>query len=234
MVSEDKSPLEAALDVFVYGPLGLFITVTEEMPKLVEKGRLRLTSQLGMARMMGEMAAPHLQAEAGKLVRGVVERMSPPGPAGGPGGRSPSPSPSSGTGPRATSAAAGAPAPSPAPSRPTPAAASGPARPAPVGTPSPEPAGAPRKPPASADAGPRPATAGATPSGTSNGSAGASADSTHLAIPGYDTLSAMQVVQRLTGLSPDELDAVAAYEASHRGRKTILHRAEQLRSEPAG
>jgi hypothetical protein len=59
-------------------------------------------------------------------------------------------------------------------------------------------------------------------------------DSTHLAIPGYDTLSAMQVVQRLTGLSAQELEAVRAYEAAHRGRKTILHRAEQLLSEPAG
>jgi hypothetical protein len=31
-VSEDRNPLESALDVFVYAPLGLFFTVTEEMP----------------------------------------------------------------------------------------------------------------------------------------------------------------------------------------------------------
>ncbi len=51
-----------------------------------------------------------------------------------------------------------------------------------------------------------------------------------LAIPRYDSLSASQVVQRLAGLSPEELDAVRAYEASTRRRKTILNRATQLRS----
>ncbi len=49
-----------------------------------------------------------------------------------------------------------------------------------------------------------------------------------LAIPGYDSLSAPQVVQRLAGLSADELEAVRRYEASHRGRQTILARVAQL------
>ena len=49
-----------------------------------------------------------------------------------------------------------------------------------------------------------------------------------LAIPGYDALSASQVVQRLDGLSADELEAVRAYEAANRGRKTILSRVAQL------
>lgn len=49
-----------------------------------------------------------------------------------------------------------------------------------------------------------------------------------LAIPGYDTLSASQVVQRLDGLSPVELVAVRDHEASHRHRRTILHRVDQL------
>jgi hypothetical protein len=50
----------------------------------------------------------------------------------------------------------------------------------------------------------------------------------HLAIPSYDTLSASQVVQRLAGLSREEVEAVRAYEAATRGRRTILARAEQL------
>jgi hypothetical protein len=54
-----------------------------------------------------------------------------------------------------------------------------------------------------------------------------------LAIPGYDSLSASQVVQRLAGLSTDELEAVRTYESSTRGRKTILHRVDQLQSGPA-
>ena len=49
-----------------------------------------------------------------------------------------------------------------------------------------------------------------------------------LAIPGYDSLSASQVLPRLDGLAPDELEAVRAYETEHRGRKTILGRIAQL------
>jgi hypothetical protein len=52
-----------------------------------------------------------------------------------------------------------------------------------------------------------------------------------LAIPGYDLLSASQVVQRLAGLSPEELEEVRAHEASHRGRKTILTRIHQLQAD---
>jgi hypothetical protein len=48
------------------------------------------------------------------------------------------------------------------------------------------------------------------------------------AIPGYDTLSASQVVRRLDGLSEDELGAIYGYEAATRSRRTILHRVHQL------
>jgi hypothetical protein len=49
-----------------------------------------------------------------------------------------------------------------------------------------------------------------------------------LAIPGYDSLSASQVVPRLAGLSQDELELVRRYESARRGRKTILSRIVQL------
>jgi len=49
-----------------------------------------------------------------------------------------------------------------------------------------------------------------------------------LPIPGYDALSASQVVERLAGLLPRELDAVHAYEIAHRQRRTILGKIEQL------
>lgn len=49
-----------------------------------------------------------------------------------------------------------------------------------------------------------------------------------LAITDYDSLSASQVVTRLEGLTPAELEAVRAYEAAHRGRKTILNKVAQL------
>ena len=54
--------------------------------------------------------------------------------------------------------------------------------------------------------------------------------SADLAIPSYDSLSAPQVVQRLAGLSRDEIEAVRRYEGATRGRRTVLARAEQLLS----
>jgi hypothetical protein len=51
-----------------------------------------------------------------------------------------------------------------------------------------------------------------------------------LAIPGYDSLSASQVLRRLEGLDPAELEAVRAYESVHRGRKTILTRIAGLQA----
>jgi len=49
-----------------------------------------------------------------------------------------------------------------------------------------------------------------------------------LAIPGYDALSASQVVQRLAGLAAEELEQVRRYEAATRGRKTVLTKISQL------
>ena len=49
-----------------------------------------------------------------------------------------------------------------------------------------------------------------------------------LAIPGYDDLSASQVVGHLEGLSPADLEAIRAYETSNRARNTILGKIEQL------
>ncbi|MDQ1468206.1 MAG: hypothetical protein QOH10_2621 [Actinomycetota bacterium] len=63
-------------------------------------------------------------------------------------------------------------------------------------------------------------------SGTA-GTAGSDGDE-RLAIPGYDALSASQVVERLAGLGREELAAVRDYEAGHRRRRTILGKIEQL------
>ncbi len=49
-----------------------------------------------------------------------------------------------------------------------------------------------------------------------------------LPIPDYDELSASQVIERLEGLDADSLEAIRAYEAGHRGRNTILGKIAQL------
>ncbi|MCC7076203.1 MAG: hypothetical protein IT198_03680 [Acidimicrobiia bacterium] len=81
-------------------------------------------------------------------------------------------------------------------------------------------------------------TAGARPESAGNGdsafeSSGVNGDSdgsegAHLAIPDYDTLSATQIAQRLNGLDSGELSEVRDYEASHRGRKTIISKINAL------
>lgn len=70
---------------------------------------------------------------------------------------------------------------------------------------------------------PAPSTGVSAPAG-GNGALASDA----LGIPGYDSLSASQVVQRLEGLSVDELEAIRGHEAAHRRRRTILNRVEQL------
>lgn len=51
-----------------------------------------------------------------------------------------------------------------------------------------------------------------------------------LAIPGYESLSASQVMPRLEGLTPAELEAVRVFEQQNRGRKTILSKIAQLQA----
>jgi hypothetical protein len=68
----------------------------------------------------------------------------------------------------------------------------------------------------------------AVPSGNGQAPAAPAGDADDLAITDYDSLSASQVVTRLEGLTPDELEAVRSYEATHRGRKTILNTVAQI------
>ena len=49
-----------------------------------------------------------------------------------------------------------------------------------------------------------------------------------LSIPDYDELSASQVIERLEGLDRDSLEAIRAYESGHRGRNPILGKIAQL------
>lgn len=181
-----KSPLDRALDLFVYAPLGAVFAARDALPDLIDKGRHRVSNQVSAARVMGEMAVTQGQKEAEKamaqasrrlagfgLVRGTAKDRPPTGqaePAGPEPASGPAPESGATTAPGLDDAAGAAVAPAPAPA----------------------------------------------------------AD--HLAIPGYDSLSAPQVVQRLAGLATEELDAVRAYEAATRRRKTILTRIAQLQA----
>jgi hypothetical protein len=85
-------------------------------------------------------------------------------------------------------------------------------------------------------AGPAPAAPADSPAPAPRGSASTDGPAEpapvpdDLAIPGYDSLSAFQVVPRLDGLGGDELEAVRQYEHATRGRRTILSRIAQLQA----
>ncbi|MGA3219964.1 MAG: hypothetical protein ABSE77_12950 [Acidimicrobiales bacterium] len=183
-----KSPAERVLDLAVYGPLGMALSIAEAMPAMARKGRSRLAPQVGLARTVGQLAVQ----QGYRQLRGMA--------ASGPAIPFLSRRPATGDVARGPHVAA-PPAPGPRPHGANPLAP------------------APR---ARAASRPRPArTAAASPARKAPGAA-------ELAIPSYDSLSATHVVQRLAGLSHDEVAAVRAYEAATRGRRTILSRAEQL------
>ncbi|HWE66573.1 MAG TPA: hypothetical protein VG298_08005 [Acidimicrobiales bacterium] len=178
---EEPNALRRTLDLFVFAPVGVALTVAEDLPSLIAKGRQRVETEIRNARVVGQFVVTQGQQDLtqrmGKLLHGD--------PAAAP--------ESDGT----TEPAPAAPTP-PTPATPAPAA---PAAPAPA---APAPA-APKPEPDPAD--------------------GAIVER---ALAGYDTLSASQVVRRLESLGPDELRAVHRHEASHRNRRTILNRTNQL------
>ena len=224
MTEEQRTPLDSALDLFVYAPVGLALTAVEELPKLAEKGRAQVKGQIAIARVVGQFALAQGRRQIEKRL-GADGRAPAATPAGRDGAgaeaRQPAGTPGfGGSGAHGTNGAA--------PDHSDPIYAS-------------EPDGgyerlAGRQEQAEDErsdatalgsAGTRSDPAPAPQLATSAGRGPSSGD---LAIPGYDSLSASQVVQRLAGLSKDELEAVGAYESAHRARRTILTRVNQLKA----
>jgi hypothetical protein len=170
-VTDHKSPLDQALDLVLFVPVGLVVTAREELPRLADKGRQRVTGQVAVAQMIGKFAVSQGQREASKVRQQAIDALA---------------------GFKVI----------PRNGRP----------------------GAPER---------REPTIGRSARPTTNGRTGgqqSGPSSATLAIPGYDSLSASQVVQRLGGLAPEELEAVRLYESATRGRRTILSKIAQLQS----
>ncbi len=70
-MTEHKSPIEQALDLFFFAPLGLLMNADEVIPQLVERGRQQVT----MARMFGQFAVQQGQSEAAKAVTKLQETV---------------------------------------------------------------------------------------------------------------------------------------------------------------
>jgi hypothetical protein len=190
MPDEKKSPIDNVVELALYAPLGLALTARDHLPDLIARGRQQVTSQVMLARMMGQYAVKEGEKDLRKRVEGLSKTL-------GDLGLLPEPNPP-----------ASAPAPAAAPT------------PGTMPTPPPE---------VEVDV--------PSANGSANGAAGEKAPAeaparsrAELSIPGYDTLSASQVVQRLGGLSAEELEDVRDYEAGTRGRRTILSKIAQLQS----
>jgi hypothetical protein len=211
----ERSLQDLVLDYAVYAPVGIVITVVEELPELTAKGRERLRRQIRSARVIGKLAV----GEAHRRIAQVASQAgasgaSPPARPGRSGGLDDSSAGDS------EASVAGAVMPTERlnggrPNQTTPG---------PIRAPKAD-RGSPRRPRASKEAveapeGAPPVEGASAPSVVTNAG--------DLAIPGYDTLAASQVVQRLSSLRPDELDAIRLYELGTRGRRTILHRIAQL------
>lgn len=219
-MSQQQNPIERAVDLFVYAPIGVAMfakdTVPTFMKMFVSRGqtelqhrRKALHDQANQYRSVGKFAVkyggPEVRRQAeGKLdgARRVAEETFTglivprlPGNAAADQGTARVPAAESKAAPKP---------------RPT----------------------TPRKKPAKAAT--NAATSGKTNGATANGKAKSSSNGTPvesaLPIPEYDQLSASQVVERLEGLTTTELDAVRTYELAHRGRSTILGKIMQLTS----
>lgn len=185
--SADRPLNERLLDLLVFAPAGLAVSVVEDLPKLASVGRAHLEVRVSSARAVGEFALKagrdEFRRRTGGLFPGRASGHRPAGPPTPPG--------------------------------------SGPVRPAP--------AASPVRSVGEEDGG---GVVGRTESPSAPTSAnGHVPPVSTLSIPGFDTLSASQVVQRLDGLNRSELVAVRAYEASSRGRRTIISRVDQLLDE---
>ena len=200
--------VDRTVDLVVFAPLGLALSAREVVPEMARRGRRRLNEQVAMARVIGEFAVSRARREAERLTRRArvqgEQTLAELGLAVE--ARDPRPSPPPGVHP---------PGAVPPPGSPSGADSAGPPPPPPP--PRPRPPAPPRaRPPAPPDT-------------AETGESTAGAD---LPIPGYDSLSATQVLQRLPGLSAEELAAVYAYELAGRGRRIILNRVAQLQVAP--
>ncbi len=154
----------------LFAPVGVALTVAEDLPGLIAKGRKRVDQEISNARTIGAFVVRFGQKDLARRVGQLFGQDDP--------------------------------------DRPTPAGATDDDR-----------VGAPGPPTATPKPVPDPADSAVV----------------EQVFAGYDTLSASQVVRRLESLEPDHLRAVHRYEASHRNRRTILNRTQQLlEADPPG
>ncbi len=227
-MSQQQNPIERAVDLFVYAPIGVAMfakdTVPTFMKMFVSRGQTELQhrkkalhDQANQYRSVGKFAVKYGGPEVRRQAEGKIDgarRVAEETFTGLIVPRLPG-NLSADQGTARVPAAESKAAPKPRPTTPR-------KKPAKVAT--------------------NATTSGKSNGATANGKAKSSSNGTSvdspidhpvesaLPIPEYDQLSASQVVERLEGLTTTELDAVRTYELAHRGRSTILGKIMQLTS----
>ena len=166
-MTDAKKPLDQAVELAVFAPIGIALEAKRLLPTFVERGR----TQVQVAKLLGQLAVAHGKNEATKKLGDLQGQAGAFAAELGLGG-TPTRSATDEAAERVADASIVAPTPI------------------------------------------RSSAAAAT-----------------LTIADYDSLAASQVIPRLAGLAPAELEAVRTYELAHRGRKTILGKITQLTGE---
>jgi hypothetical protein len=199
-----KGPLRRTLDLCFFAPVGAAVTLAEELPELIEKGRRRVELQLGNAHVVGRFVVHKGRRDLAGRIEDILNNGVEAA--------------------RAAVEAERAAAPPATAAAPDAADAAGVADTAGVAD-----AADAADEKAVSDAPAAPTTPAAAVVHTPEPAPDPFAEATvQRALADYDTLSASQVVRRLENLGDEELQAVRRYEASHRNRRTILNRASQL------
>jgi hypothetical protein len=250
-----REPVEQVIDLFVHMPIGFAVMAWKRVPALVAsvpelvgqavakgcaqiaEAEVRLSEEVRKARMIGQVAVTFggrqlrrevdaRLAEARQAAAGVASFIPGGGADGGPNGAGARPDEPA-VSATATPTDPASPGDTPVARRRTANAAKAPKK-----------AAGSRK---STTAAPAKATQASGAVKRSRGTPGkprpprpaaartaAPASSAHLPIREYDGLSASQVVSRLTGLTPAELQAVRSYEEANRARRTVLLAIDRL------
>jgi hypothetical protein len=193
-VSDDddtRTPLDQALDVFVYLPVGFVFELPRSIPRFIDRGRRQVDQACAIgleALHLGNRGSSDRVTRVREQTAATLRGLGVAPPQGDDLRGEPVDRPAA-----PTLSVVADPDPAPAPARATGNGSAAPVAPAP-------------------------------------GPLGPAPDAGTLAIPGYDSLSASQVVPRLEGLTSDELETVRSYEQATRGRKTILSKIAQLQA----
>jgi hypothetical protein len=78
-VEGESNPLQRALDLLVFAPVGVALTVVEDLPGLIGKGRQRFESDVQNARVIGQFVVTHGQRQLVERVGKLFHRQGPEG-----------------------------------------------------------------------------------------------------------------------------------------------------------